>query len=865
MQNIASQQSQKSTVWCVPAISTLATTLILLGLMLVMLILRIVPNYHLIFTDWPNAYGSYVNFASDDAVYHMRVVHNTIQHFPYRIFFDPFTNYPFGSQIHFGPWFTLLIAGVAMLVGFGHPGPMLVNSVGAYLPPILGALCLIPTYFIGKKIFSRNVGILAAAILAFLPGEFFQRSTLGFTDHHVVEVLYSTATLAFLVYAFFAWREQNLKKIIGYSLGAGLLFGIYLLSWPAAVLFGAILAIAFVAEIILEYMHGEKRGYLMLIAGISFLIPALMALPYAIQNPRLQFYYSLTQPLTLLILLLIIGLVYGLAKLFNNCRRKWPYLITLIGLLVLIILVIQLLPKHAYSVLISGINLLVSPNPGMRTVTEMWPILIDRDTGLMTFRMIWHNFYWAFPLAFLAMCTILPDRIRRRDNPSYVLLFVWSVVIFYSMLNECRFAYYFAINAALLASYCWIEIVAYAKALIAKTRLANNIWQQFLFGSLVVALSILGVIYPQSVLVLDGTPGWYGPHISREWYDTYVWLKEHTPDPQGKIIQKNFDYRNGFYSIPKNPDAKYPYPASAYGIAAWWNIGHQITYIAERIPNCNPFQQGIVVNGQKQYGMAPFFTADDENTAFANLNWLNARYVLIDNSTASTQYPAMLLWEGDKRAWHEDFKTFTVATKQGARKVTLPIDSQAFHTSMLNRLYYFDGDHLQHFRLIYESSGNYILNTKSFNTRTGATNRHYKITNSNFGRMLELYNNARQLSWLDAKQELLLYDAMPPSKQIKIFEKVNGATIAGTVQDGVVVHLSLTLVTNTGRLLLYTQETIAKNGQYSFTVPYPTAPIVGAGYHYEVMPITPYKITIGNQVKYVQITEAEVISGNIGQ
>jgi len=56
-------------------------------------------------------------------------------------------------------------------------------------------------YFIGKHLHNRGTGLLAALIIATLPGQFLSRSLLGFTDHHVAETLFSTATILFLMLA----------------------------------------------------------------------------------------------------------------------------------------------------------------------------------------------------------------------------------------------------------------------------------------------------------------------------------------------------------------------------------------------------------------------------------------------------------------------------------------------------------------------------------------------------------------------------------------------------------------------------------------------------------------------------------------
>jgi len=76
---------------------------------------------------------------------------------------------------------------VAWVMGLGHPAQRTIEVVGAYFPAVLGALTTIPVYVVGKEVFDRNAGLLSAALVAILPGQFLARSLLGFTDHHAAE------------------------------------------------------------------------------------------------------------------------------------------------------------------------------------------------------------------------------------------------------------------------------------------------------------------------------------------------------------------------------------------------------------------------------------------------------------------------------------------------------------------------------------------------------------------------------------------------------------------------------------------------------------------------------------------------------
>ena len=92
----------------------------------------------------------------------MRTLHTLLANYPERLFYNPMTNYPYGSYIHFGPLFDQMMAIISLTLGLGNPSPHLVDTVGAYFPAVLGALTVIPVYYIGKYLGGHKTGILAA-------------------------------------------------------------------------------------------------------------------------------------------------------------------------------------------------------------------------------------------------------------------------------------------------------------------------------------------------------------------------------------------------------------------------------------------------------------------------------------------------------------------------------------------------------------------------------------------------------------------------------------------------------------------------------------------------------------------------------
>jgi oligosaccharyl transferase (archaeosortase A-associated) len=104
----------------------------------------------------------------------------------------------------------------------------------------------------------------------------------------------------------------------------------------------------------------------------------------------------------------------------------------------------------------------------------------------------------------------------------------------------------------------------------------------------------------------------------------------------------------------------------------------------------------------------------------------------------------------------------------------------------------------------------------------------------------------------------LIYESEPPegsSNQVKIFERVVGARIAGTSMGGEAVVATLNLTTDHGRRFQYTKTVTPENGRYEMIVPYSTegeGPVRAAG---------PYIVSSGGKSRSVDVAIEEVLLG----
>ncbi|MEI8055169.1 MAG: oligosaccharyl transferase, archaeosortase A system-associated [bacterium] len=846
--------------------SDLAHCLLLFLFGALMLFIRIIPNYTKIFTNWPGEYGNYVNFAADDAIYHMRFIHNTIHHFPWRVFFDPFTHFPFGSYVAFGPLFTIIIATVALIAGFGHPSHELINHISAYVPPVMAMLCLIPVYLIVRKLFGKTPAIISAFILTFSPGEFLGRSTLGFVDHHVAEVLFSTTTCAFLIYALAAAKSsnftlshikhQNNRTTLIYGLLCGISFGLFILTWQGASLFGAIFLIFFITQLLIDHTKNSNTDYLLFLASSIYIPSAIIVLPYVLTTP-LTLYPANNIPILAIIFVIFAACYLLHITLKRNQLANQLYPLALAAMFALVIFILNKCFPQAYALICYGCKLLFHPTPGMATISEVHPTILNYN-GKISAQLFWTSLFWTMPLTIVGI-GYLGYRVHKNPHPAEVFLFIWTLIVIAATCAQLRFNYYLAISVACLSGlsiHFLFGLTSYSNP----TRKFDMRLQKFCFLFLFFFVVFLIINPILQFLIKDSIP--CGPHITREWYNTLIWLKNHTPNPQGKIIDKNFDYTAGYYPVPKDLKAYYNYPKNAYGIMSWWDSGHQITYIAKRIPNATPFQDGVVEKDGKA-GAAPFFTTTSEEQAIRNLEDVGSRYVIIDKDMATKKFMAIAVWSGDTQGWYEskDIKiTQNISFKAS-------VDSPKFSQSMMGQLYYNDANGLQHFRLIHEDEGGYFVQI-----RRGKINQKLRTVNlSTYELLFKDYNEASNATKAvnqlvsDKDHTTFAFFARSPVKLVKIFEKVKGAIIDGKVphniSDNTQVKLKLQLKTKYDRIFIYEQTTKVNKGKYSFVVPYPTTKMYGADYSYDIEPTGNYQIQVNKKIINVFVPENAIVLG----
>ncbi|OGO00274.1 MAG: hypothetical protein A2Y90_00955, partial [Chloroflexi bacterium RBG_13_52_12] len=372
---------------------------LLIGLLItiffgIALFIRIYYPYDQVFV------GDWIKFTTNDAYYQMRLVDNMVYNFPHITAFDPYLIYPGGGgygSIHFFNW---LLSFVIWIGGLGSPTQHTVDIIAVYFPVVLAALTVIPVYFMGKALFNnRWAGVIAAGLIAVMPGEFVGRSLLGGTDQHVAETLFTAVAAMFVIFAVKSgWKNQLswdhvvkrdwkvLLKPLLFSLLGGLFLGIYLITWLGGLLFVFIITAYFIIQFVIDHLKGQSTFYLGFTGFIIFLIAFLIFRPL---SPT----YHLT--FAVIIAFLIPPVMAAVSRLISwRGYKAFYYPVALVVIAGVFLVVFNLVKPVLLQTMLSQFSIFTPGGATGATTIEMQPFL--SPSGTFTTAVGWGNYTTSF-------------------------------------------------------------------------------------------------------------------------------------------------------------------------------------------------------------------------------------------------------------------------------------------------------------------------------------------------------------------------------------------------------------------------------------------------------------------------------------
>ncbi len=781
------------------------TALLLGAVMAIALVIRLLP-----------AAFSFVNghvvFAEFDPYYHMRRIMYTVENFPSVSSFDSYVNYPLGYIVGWPPLFDILGAGLSLIAGLGHPSDFTIELTSALLPVALGVLSIVPLYFIVKDAIGKNAALIVSLVMAILPGSVF-RTIFGFTDHHALEVFLLLLTYLLFTRAVTSAKAgglslsslmnvtglQSQKKPLIYAALAGIGVASMVFAFDVSALFVSILVGYAFVQFAIDSLDRVRSQYLAIVGTIASLVAVLIVTPPIIISPAGQHFEISMVYLSWFHIFYLLGMVgfFAIMGVLSDAlaARKAPwYLASVIFAIFagIAAIVADLASPQIFVEIGQGLGFLSGSGGMASNISEMQPLLNFSSSAW--YIVPWDYFSVAGLLAVLGLAAYLLSILRGDKLKNIEIFFlVWTAAVVAVGLFQTRWVYLLAVTVSIFAGYILYVVLSLAgldkvlspeemKSKKKSSKSGSALITPALVGVSIIALVILIPVLDTSISIAD-TPN----QLILSWYEACSWVKDNTPAT------------SNLYSADQGTQP-------GYGIMTWWDYGNYVLYAAERPAISNNFQTGIPSSSH-------FFIAQNETSANAIMDSVNARYVMVDNKMGSTYAGVGLgIFENMPQLAGDDTDSYHMYyySLQPSGIMSSMDGSEKYYDTMYSRLYNDEG--------------------------MGGKNKLGNVT-SGLERYRYIYGN----------------DGGDP---VKVFEYVNGARITGKANPNAVVELRLNITSPNGDKTYYERTTADQHGAYIFTVPYPTSD--------SSMPVKTgdaYTVTSGLASTKVQVSSDAVNAG----
>lgn len=608
--------------------------------------------------------GDRIVFPGFDGYYHLRLITYSVQNFPGFLWSDTYVNYPIGYNVGWMPFFDLGIAFITRLLSSGSPTIRNIETIAAIFPAVLGAITVIPVFFIGKELRDARLGLLSAFLLAIMPAHL-AVSRFGLIDHHVAEVLLFTMILLFLTLAI----NENKKSYLIFAATAGLFIGILVFTWSAAHIYIAVFSVFFIFQYGVNLYKGVPSNKLILTGAVAgFTALSISVLLYIFHWIPL---YQVAGVVSFLFMATVPGI------LSDAIRKKsihWlAYPVAVITIAILMAGIIILFPRQ-FGIFNEAINYFARENI-FGTIAETQPFAEDYFSFITTLYFS-APFGFALIFAFIGLIYYVASEVVSKFAPGKLLFLICAIAIILLTLQQVRFSYLSSVFVAILAAY-FIYRMIYEENFVYNTRS---------IASLGFLILLIGAPTAYQAYAISREP----PIIAGDWWDSLMWVKNNTPT-------------TSYYDDPgKTPE---------YSIMAWWDYGNWVEYVARRPVVANNFQAGII-------SAARFLTADSEKSANDILDQRKTKYVIVDDETGFGykdlvygKYMQVIEVAGKNKS--DYFYSIDVPAPNSAARISLLNNN--YYSTIYARLYLLDGSSidnplkvrdagLSHYRLVFESN-----------------------------------------------------------------------------------------------------------------------------------------------------------------
>ncbi len=269
---------------------------------------------------------------------------------------DPSLNYPFGGTLMQPPLVDIILAGFAWIpMALGASASTAASAVLALSGPTAAAFTVLLVYYLGKEMFDRNIGIIAAFFFAVLPLSVVMSVFSDGTTMGILVMIFVLASLFVLraMKALEASEDRTIKAVLAkdvlkYVLGAGALFAFIALSWNAFSMIIVLLVFMMAGHAVISRLNSHDFGSVFAAYAIMLLMTLGISLPYYYAAGLFSLIF--TGPLLLAVIsVAVVGLFYAMRK-----KPKLQSFVIPILATVLIFAILYLATPQLFNDVVSG-------------------------------------------------------------------------------------------------------------------------------------------------------------------------------------------------------------------------------------------------------------------------------------------------------------------------------------------------------------------------------------------------------------------------------------------------------------------------------------------------------------------------------
>jgi asparagine N-glycosylation enzyme membrane subunit Stt3 len=558
--------------------------------------------------EWPTVFTAQgVFFPEPDAYYHLRRIAWSIAKFPAVLETDSYINFPEGAKPIWTPVFDWLAA-AALRATPAAGDEAALERTAAWLPPLLGALCVVALYALARRHFGTPVAIAAGALLAVLPAHVWY-SQLGFLDHHAAVALAGIAVLWALLSAL---RSDAPSRALG--LGAAL--GAALLVWPGGLLEVALALGVLLAQLVAtpdpELAAARSRRY-----AAAFALAAALVAPLGLAGewPRWgsasPLVLSHFQPIALAaaaLWLALQGELWPRAGLPGAWRGRLAVALATAAALALLLFAAAPALRGG---LVDAAAWLARGEAFQAVVAESQPLLAGARELRVGSRLL-TPLVWATPL--LALAWVALER-RAGRFAAGATVSGTCLAFFAATLAQRRFVASLAAPFALMLAGLLVALAREARPRLAGRRVAAPLALAAAAAAALALAAPVAAFYAHPLANLRRAWRGEAPAV-RGWLPTQRGLV-----PVARWLGRNSPPTAGWLDPSARPE---------YGVLAPWGDGHPLRWIARRPVVQDNFGDDA---GARGFELAErYYAADSEAEALAILRELRVRYVVVRGS-----------------------------------------------------------------------------------------------------------------------------------------------------------------------------------------------------------------------------------------